>query len=553
MSTVTAKMIYSIIAVLLLALDWHGAVSSVAAEPSLWPAPQLSRFDADPSILRTIQPDDFSIVYDDPGYSIHVQRILRAAEQRFHVALRKTVPLDAASYSINPQHQTVWELNGARVRVTSDDEALQHGVNEGYSLEVKPPIDNDGFVQLEAATVYGILHGLQTLLQLLAFGWLDDGTAVFTVTGASLHIMDYPHFPYRGLLIDTSRHYLPIDLILRNLDAMAMNKVNVLHWHMVDSQSWPYQSTSFPELSAQGSYCPSCVYTPVDVQRVIQEAADRGIRVIPEFDLPGHSQAVGASHPELLTACDSTYKEPLDVTKDEVYPFVQQLYDEINGTFPDLWIHIGGDEVSLDCWERNQEIQDWKTKHGMKETVEILQYFETKLLAEVDKLGLRPIIWQELFDSGIDIPANVVVDVWQRWHLSTLSEATAQGFTVLLSACWYLDHLNEDFDSFYECNPTSFNGTATQKSRVAGGHASMWGERVDETNFFPRVYPRLSATSEKLWTGESEVAAKTYRARLDRMHCYMIQQGIPVNPLSPGSCARPSSSQASAESDMATS
>jgi hexosaminidase len=505
--------------------------------------------------LRTLQPDDFIFVYDDLDYSRNIQRILRAAEERFQIALRKAIPVDAAAYSVNPQQLTLWELSGVRVRITSDDEALHHGVNEGYTLEVAPPIDNDGFVQLEAATVYGVLHGLQTLLQLLAFVWLEnnDGTAIFTVTGASLQIMDYPRFPYRGLMIDTSRHYLPLDLILRNLDAMAMNKVNVLHWHMTDSQSWPYQSTNFPELSAQGAYCSSCVYTPADVQQVVQEAADRGIRVIPEFDLPGHSQAVGASHPELLTACDGSYSEPLDVTKDEVYPFVQELYKEINGAFPDLWIHIGGDEVSLDCWERNQEIQDWKAKHGMKETVEILQYFESKLLTEVDKLGLRPIIWQELFDSGIDIPTNVVVDVWQHWHLSTLSEATAQGFTVLMSACWYLDHLNEDFASFYKCNPTGFNGTATQKSRVAGGHASMWGERVDETNFFPRVYPRLSATAEKLWTGESNVAAKTHMARVDRMHCYMIQQGFPVSPLSPGRCARPSSLYALADSHVATS
>uniref|UniRef100_A0A7S3P380 beta-N-acetylhexosaminidase n=1 Tax=Amphora coffeiformis TaxID=265554 RepID=A0A7S3P380_9STRA len=250
---------------------------------------------------------------------------------------------------------------------------------------------------------------------------------------------------------------------------------------------------------------------------------------------------MGASHPKLLTACRGGRSEPLDVTQKEVYPFVYRLYDEINATFPDDWIHIGGDEVYMDCWKENQAIQDWKMLHNMTGDVEVLQYFESRLLTYMaKKIRKRPIAWQELFDSGLDIPKNVVVDVWKDWkdirRNDTTYKTTAEGFTVIVSSCWYLDHLDEDIPQFYQCNPLEFNGTVTQKKLVVGGHASMWGERADKTNFFPRVWPRTSAVAEKLWTGESAEAKATYFVRLDHFHCFMIEQGIPVSPLQPGSC-----------------
>ena len=481
--------------------------------------------------------------------------MLRQAESRLLTALLQSIPRDARRRPINPHDQTLWDLRGIHITIfdSDDDGELRHGVDESYRLQVRPPIDNDDYMILQAESVWGILHGLQTLLQLLTFGWFDAtstagagagaGAPVYTLTATSLDIVDFPAFAYRGLLVDTSRHYLPLKLLLHNLDAMAMNKMNVLHWHMVDSQSWPFQSRTFPELSDKGAYCPNtdCVYTTDQVAQVIYEAKLRGIRVVPEFDLPGHSQAIGASHPELLTACKGGRSEPLDVTQDQVYPFVYQLYQEINNTFADDWIHIGGDEVYLECWKDNPDIQKWKKLRNMTRDEEVLQYFETKLLSYINaKIGKRPIAWQELFDSGLNIPQNVVVDVWKEWmYNGTMSNATAQGFTVLVSYCWYLDHLNEDIDHFYNCDPTNFPGNNAQKKLVAGGHASMWGERVDENDFFPRVWPRTSAVAERLWTGNSESAKSSYVERLDHFRCHMLDRGIPVAPLHPGTCYSP--------------
>jgi hexosaminidase len=173
----------------------------------------------------------------------------------------------------------LWPLQGIKVLVSTNDRILRQGIDETFELEIRPVIDNDGYVLLTARTVYGALRGLQTLLQVLEFGWLEEEEPVYIIPEAPLQIIDAPTYPYRGLLIDTSRHYLPLQLILENLDAMEMNKLNVLHWHLTDSQSWPFQSTNFPELSQYGAFCKECIYTTNDIQTVVSESALRGIRV----------------------------------------------------------------------------------------------------------------------------------------------------------------------------------------------------------------------------------------------------------------------------------
>ena len=149
--------------------------------------------------------------------------------------------------------------------------------------------------------MFGAIHALESLSQLLEFGWLDvEGNPIFIVRNIPIWVYDYPSHPYRGLLIDTSRHFLPLSLILANLDTMLMNKMNILHWHITDSQSFPYLSKKMPELASKGAYHQQMVYTTKDIQRVIHEAYLRGIRVIPEVDMPGHTQAIAASHPNLM-------------------------------------------------------------------------------------------------------------------------------------------------------------------------------------------------------------------------------------------------------------
>jgi hexosaminidase len=207
--------------------------------------------------------------------------------------------------------------------------------------------------------------------------------------------------------------------------------------------------------------------------------------------------AIAASHPELMTDCGSKGpSEPLDATSEAVYDFISSLYHEITGLFEDSWIHVGGDEVPLQCWQESPQIQRWMKEHGMERPVDLLAYFETKLLRLVsNNLGRRPVVWQELFDLGVPLPQETVVDVWMSSHLETVQQATEQGYDVIVSACWYLDDLKRYWGDLYECDPRNFliNATDAQHSQVLGGHASMWGEGVDETNFMPRVWPRASS------------------------------------------------------------
>jgi len=517
------------------------------ANHKVWPACRVELYSEASIVLRTVSLEAFTFAYTG-----HFDSILKEAETRFLQTLANVVPQDATPYPVNPDRKDIWSLIGIRINVLTDETVLRYKVDESYELQIRPVIDNDGYILLEAPTIYGVLHGLQTLLQLFEFGWIDgsgsfydegsdgnNGVPTYLIRDTPLQITDGPAYPYRGLLIDTARHFLPLSLILQNLDAMAMNKLNVLHWHVTDSQSWPFQSSSFPDLSAKGSYCAECVYSPADVNLVVEQAAARGIRIIAEFDLPGHSQAIGAAYPEFMTNCgDAIPSEPLDATNPALYSFVHRLYNEIATLWPDQWIHIGGDEVSMDCWKNSTKIQKWMQEHNMTSEVQLLDYFERDLMDYVTvTLKKRPIVWQELFDANVALPKETVIDVWKSWDLSARFKATAQSYQVLISACWYLDHLNQDWLSFYGCDPRDFNGTSAQKALVIGGHASMWGERVDETNFLARVWPRASATAEKLWTGNTTSAILSARPRLETFRCLMNQQGFPASPISPGTCA----------------
>jgi hexosaminidase len=183
-------------------------------------------------------------------------------------------------------------------------------------------------------------------------------------------------------------------------------------------------------------------------------------------------------------------------------------------------------------------------EHNMTSEVEVLQYFELNLIDMIDtNLSKRAIVWQDIFDSGVEVPLTTVLDVWKDWTMyESVYNATCAGYDIVFSACWYLDHLSQDWWAFYQCDPRSFaNLTETQKSHVLGGHSSMWGERVDQTDFFERVWPRASATAEVLWAGGitniEDASVGMIQGRLDRFRCFMVQQfDIPASPIEPGYC-----------------
>lgn len=465
-----------------------------------------------------------------------ITEIMDATKERFFASLSR-FPDFFEEYSVNPSDKTLVEIKDVHVYVESPHIKLYQGVPEDYDLEI--PSDAPEFT-IKATTVFGAVRAFETLTQLLDFGWIDtNGDPIFVVrAGFPLFIHDEPAFVFRGLMIDTSRHYLPLNLILNNLDAMAMNKLNVLHWHLTDSQSFPYQTKSNPELSQKGAYKPQLIYTTKDIQTVIYQAYLRGIRVIPEVDMPGHTAAIANSHPEIMSHC-SFPSEPLNPTKPGVYDFVETIYKDLDDLFPDEFVHVGGDEVNFDCWDKDVDISKWMKEHNMTDAVQLYEYFETRLLDIVDNtVGKTPIVWQEVFNLNLTITNDTIVDVWKGFDKVTMEQATNQSFRVILSGCWYLDHLNDKWQDYYECYPRDFNGTSDMMELVMGGHASMWGEHVDASNFISRTWPRASAAAERLWTGDvSSGARSNINERIHSFRCRMVQQGFAAGPTGPGFCS----------------
>ncbi|XP_021569525.1 beta-hexosaminidase subunit beta [Carlito syrichta] len=326
---------------------------------------------------------------------------------------------------------------------------------------------------------------------------------------------------------------------------MAFNKFNVLHWHLVDDQSFPFQSTSFPELSNQGSYSLSHVYTPKDVHLVIEYARLRGIRILPEFDTPGHTQSWGKGQKDLLTPCYYRQSQldtfgPINPTVNTTYSFLTTFFKEISRVFPDRFIHLGGDEVEFKCWESNPKIQDFMKQKGFGEDFRKLEsYYIRKVLDIIAAINKGSIVWQEVFDDKVKLQPGTIVEVWKgNGHFEELRQVTASGFPAILAAPWYLDGITygQDWKDYYQVEPLSFSGPEEQKKLVIGGEACLWGEYVDATNLTPRLWPRASAVGERLWSPRDVRNVDDAYDRLTRHRCRMVRRGISAQPLFTGYC-----------------
>src|SRR5882724_2481753 len=277
--------------------------------------------------------------------------------------------------------------------------------NEGYSLEV-----TDKQARLVAPTVVGALRGLETFLQLLQGD--RDG---YYLPG--IKIQDRPRFPWRGLLIDVGRHYEPLEVLKRNLDAMAAVKLNVFHWHLTEDQGFRVESKKFPKLHTLGS--DGLFYTQDQVREIIAYARDRGIRVMPEFDIPGHSTSWLVGYPELGSAPGpfkiergaGIFEPALDPTRDQTYKFLDTFLGEMAGLFPDEYMHIGGDENEGKQWDRNPQIQAFMKEKGIKDNHALQAYFNQRVLKILQKHHKKMIGWEEILHP--DLPKDAVIHSWR--------------------------------------------------------------------------------------------------------------------------------------------
>jgi hexosaminidase len=379
------------------------------------------------------------------------------------------------------------------------------GEDEAYTLDV-----SDAGAVIKAATAEGAIHGLATFAQLIQPG--PDG---FQVTG--VHIEDRPRFPWRGLMLDVCRHWMPVEVIKRNLEAMAAVKMNVLHWHLSEDQGFRVESKRYPRLHEMGSN--GEYYTQDQIRDIVQFARDRGIRVMPEFDVPGHSMAWFMGHPELaatpgpysLTGRGSGVMDP---AKESTYTFLDGFIGEMTQLFPDPYFHIGGDEVVARTWNQSESIQAFAKERGLKDAAAIQVYFNQRLLKIVQKYGKTMVGWDEILVPGL--PTDAVIQSWRGQK--SLSEAAAKGYRGILSWGYYLDHLSPAA-FHYGVDPLGGPDAATltpeQAGRILGGEACMWAELVGPETVDSRVWPRTAAIAERLWSRAEVKDAEAMYSRLD--------------------------------------
>jgi hexosaminidase len=385
------------------------------------------------------------------------------------------------------------------------EEVQKVGEDESYELRVE-----QSGAKLTAPNPLGILHGLQTFLQLLET--TGKGFAVPAVT-----IKDEPRFAWRGLLIDVSRHFIPLDVLKRNLDGMAAVKMNVMHWHLSDDQGFRVESKQFPKLHEMGSE--GLFYTQDEIREFLAYAHDRGIRVLPEFDIPGHSRSWFVGYPELASgpgpyALGGGGIDPImDPTQESTYKFLDKFIAEMAKLFPDAYFHIGGDEVDGKQWDANPQIQAFIHAHGMKNNQDLQAYFNERLQKILTKHHKITIGWDEILHP--DLPKTIVVQSWRGQQ--SLAAAAKQGYSGLLSFGYYLD-LMWPAARHYTVDPMSGDAatlTPEEKTRILGGEACMWAEWVTPENIDSHIWPRNAAVAERLWSAQEVTDVDSMYARLN--------------------------------------
>ncbi|XP_055048248.2 beta-hexosaminidase subunit alpha isoform X2 [Misgurnus anguillicaudatus] len=429
---------------------------SVNVKPvnGVWPLPQQIDISAE---RYALSPQFFSFTYGKDSAAQTGCSVLDNAFKRYF-----SVIFPDFTHASGSRFHHLWSeakpfVVSVSVKTSGCDGYPDEDSDESYNLSV-----SESQALLKSVSVWGALRGLESLSQLV---YQDDYGSYFI---NKTEIVDFPRFAFRGLLLDTSRHYLPLHAILKTLDAMSYSKFNVFHWHIVDDPSFPYQSRRFPDLSNKGAFHPfTHIYTQTDVMRVIEHARMRGIRVVPEFDSPGHTQSWGKGQPDLLTPC---YKGdvptgtfgPVDPTLDSTYKFMESLFKEVKSVFPDSYVHIGGDEVSFTCWKSNPNVGKFMEKMGFgKDYTKLESFYMENIVNMTAALNKTAIVWQDVFDYHERPRSRYVVEVWkQGCYLCEMRRVTKAGLKVILAAPFYLDLPipTHSWARYYMIRPLAFRG-----------------------------------------------------------------------------------------------
>ncbi|KAK3527320.1 hypothetical protein QTP86_020249 [Hemibagrus guttatus] len=463
---------------------------------SLWPLPQ--KYQTTPTAF-TLSANTFQIVHAKDSSAGPSCSLLQNAFRRYFIYIFDYVKKHRA----DQDKVSDTEMTELQVQITSTDPECDGypslKTDESYQLSVNQPT-----AVLKASNVWGALRGLETFSQLV----YEDDYGAITINKTD--VSDFPRFAHRGILLDTSRHFLPLKSHFGQFGKLKLwnsskvkpwrsTSLNVFHWHIVDDNSFPFLSRTFPDLSQRGAYHPyTHVYTPADVKMVIEFARMRGIRVIAEFDTPGHTQSWGKGQANLLTPCYSGSTPsgtfgPVNPILNSTYEFMTSFFKEISTVFPDAYVHLGGDEVDFSCWKSNPDIQKFMEQQSFGQDYSKLEsYYIQRLLDIVKATNKGYMVWQEVFDNGVKLKADTVVEVWMNNQVEQeLQKVTGAGFNTILSAPWYLDYISygQDWQKYYKVEPLSFDVCAVldQMDLKADTQIHVWKEKPDYNSEMAKI------------------------------------------------------------------
>ena len=475
-------------------LLWLAAGTS-AAELSLMPLPASITVG---SGALSIDPALRVFLHGPPDRRVEgsVERFLNRLSQTTGIKL--SLSSDVKTGDTAARLSIEWQESGPAVPGVSEDES--------YVIEI-----DSSQARLGAPTSAGILRGLETLLQTVR---IQQGQAQFP----AVVVRDQPRFVWRGLLLDCSRHFIPVEAIRRTLDGMAALKYNVLHWHLSDDQGFRMESKVFPKLHELGS--DGLFYTQDEIRGIISFAADRGIRVVPEFDMPGHASSWFVGYPDLASGPGpykiqreaGLFQPVMDPTRPDVFAFLDSFIVEIAGLFPDPYLHIGGDEVDFTQWNRSPSIQAFMKAEGIGTTQGLQEYFNRRVQQILARNGKRMIGWDEIL--GQDLPPDATVQSWRG--RSALAQTVRSGHQGILSFGYYLDQL-QSAGEHYLVDP--FDGevagvSPAEHALILGGEACLWTEHVSSETLDLRLWPRAAAIAERFWSPQNSRDLDSMYSRL---------------------------------------
>ena len=424
--------------------------------------------------------------------------------------------------------------------ITSFQLAIEEATENAiiFRLRNLPKDEYHLHVNDERISIYGgsnqvLMYGFQSLRQLLLMGDKNSVSAV--------KIIDKPRFEWRGLLLDCARHFMEKDFVKRYIDLLALYKMNVLHWHLTEDQGWRIEIEKYPKLTEIGAWRDDGnggkyggFYSKEDIREIVSYATGRGVTIVPEIELPGHSQAALAAYPQF--SCTGgpfdvetewgVFKEIYCAGNDSTFIFLEDVLTEVIELFPSEYIHIGGDEVPKYRWEHCEKCQRRIQIEGLHDEHELQSYFISRIGNFLASKGKKMIGWDEILEGGL--PEGATVQSWRGFEGAISAVKSGHRAIVSPTSHAYFDYgLNDiDLEKVYHFNPIPDGLSEEEASLILGGECNMWSERAPQHKVDAKVFPRLTAMSEVLWTDESQRDFDEFRDRLSSHYSMLDQLGV---------------------------